>query len=403
MNRLFLRIYLPLAATILVVLAVAFLIAFRLIPEKTSSHNRVVLTEFRDSLLALEPPSPERILELAGRMGIEADLYPKPAPGSMEPPPAPRAGRIFLPGLPRELPFVVEVNLLPRGGSFGRLVFLVFVGLLVVSTGAVLMLSLLPLRRRLRRLEQAAAAIGTGDLSTRVPASGDGDLVDSLGETFNSMAGRIEDLLASHRDLLGSVAHEIRTPLARMRFALELLREGTDAGDGRISRMEADLEALDSLLGELLAYNRLTRTDSLSRERFDLADAASEIADSECWTRQDVETTVSGSAEVLADRRLVSRAVANLVRNAVRHASSRVLVRTGRMPGGSFVEVSDDGGGFDPAVLPRLGEPFVRHAGSPGSGLGLAMVTRIAALHGGSVEYGKAQEGGALVRLFLPG
>jgi signal transduction histidine kinase len=297
----------------------------------------------------------------------------------------------------------VEIPLLPAGrGGLQRLVFWVFLLLLVASAAVVLMLSLRPLRRRMGRLERVVGDLASGNLSARVPTASPGDLVDSLGGSFNRMADRIQALVASHQELLGMVAHEIRTPLARMRFAMELLKDSCDPGDTRITRMERDLESLDSMLAELLAFNRLSRAEVPVRTPVELADLAAEALALESWRDRGVESAVEGSAVVGGDRAMLLRALSNLVRNALAFASSRIRIVIAGSGGEVAVTVEDDGPGFDPSVAGRLGKAFVKHVDSPGSGLGLAMVERIAALHGGRVEYGRAHGGGALVRLVLP-
>ncbi len=404
MNRLFLHIYLPLAATILAVLCIAFILAFKFIPERAGDYYRNTLTEFREEILRHEPQSPGGILAIADSMDIDARIIPFPGARSGMPFEPPRPGHIFIPGLPAELGFQVEVPVIPRGRhGLGWLIPWLFVGLLVVAEGAVLMTSLRPLKKRLSRLEGAAAAIASGDLAARVQTAPQGDLVDSLGRTFNEMAGRIQALISSHQELLGMVAHEIRTPLARMRFALELLKDATSTtDDGRLARMEEDLSRMDMLLTELLAFNRLSRSDGITVTPIDLEVVASEVAAAESWSRPGIELGIEGSAMCRADAGLVARALSNLVRNAVKHASGRVRISLSLEGGHACASVMDDGPGFDPVIAAKLGRPFVRDPASTGSGLGLAIVERVAALHGGWVEYARAPEGGACVRLCLP-
>lgn len=404
MNRLFLRIYLPLAATILLVLGVAFLFAFWIVPERAGEYYRNTLVEFRERIVSLGSPGEGEILAVADSMGISARIIRPHDPRPGMPAPPPRPGHIILQGLPGEWGLIVEVPVFP-GGRHGpnRYTPLLFVILLVLAEGAVLMTSLKPLRKRLSRLEDAAASIASGDLSARVRTEAGGDIVDSLGKTFNGMADRIQALISSHQELLGMVAHETRTPLARMRLSLELVRDGGGAADAaRLGAMEEDMSRMDALLTELLAFNRLSRTDGTSTSRIDLGILASEVADSEKWSRPEVEIRVEGGAGCTADRSMIARALSNVVRNAVRHASGSVLVSIVRSAGGVGITVTDDGPGFDPSLLGRLGKPFVKGPGGTGSGLGLAIVERIASLHGGSVEYSNSPGGGASVRILLP-
>lgn len=403
MNRLFLRIYLPLAATILVVLAAAFLVAFKVVPELAGEYYRNTLTGFRNELLRRGTPQSGEIASIADSMGIEARILPFRGPETGMPMAPPRPGHVFIPGLPPEWGLLVEVPVFP-GGRYGHnwMTPWLFVGLLAIAEGAVLMTSLKPLRKRLSLLESAAAAIASGDLSARVETSPGGDIVDSLGRTFNGMAERTQALLASRQELLGMVAHEIRTPLARMRFTLELMRSSPAFDASRVDGMEEDLARMDSLLTELLTFNRLSRADGISPARLDLGVIASEVTEAESWNRPEIDIRIEGSASCSADPSLLARALSNLVRNAVRHATALVTVRITEESGSAIVTVADDGPGFDPRLSGRLGRPFVKGPESTGSGLGLAIVERVASLHGGSVEYSAAPGGGAAVTVRLP-
>jgi signal transduction histidine kinase len=402
-NRLFVRIYFPLALGIIATVALSAFLVFRVLPSRAEAYSRQRLQEFRNRIEAEAEPSPARVLAIADSMGMDARIVPiNPGEPGFRPP-MPGPGSIFLPGFAAERGFGIEVPILPPGHRlFGRSVIWIFIGILLTAEAIVLLFSLGPLRRRLGQFESATGRLGSGDFGVRVPVRADGDILDSMGATFNSMACRISDLVRSHQELLGSVAHEIRTPLARIRFALELLRESGSAPDARISAMEKDLSALDSLLGELLAYNRLSRAESVEPEDVDLARLASEAASAEGWNRPEVSFSLEGGASARADGKMLGRAVANLLRNAYFNAESRVVARTGSTDREAWIEICDDGPGFPPDLRDRLGKPFVKGAGSQGSGLGLATVERVAALHHARVTYATAPEGGACVRIALP-
>ncbi len=403
MNKLFLRIYLPLALSIFFTIAVSALLALSLGPARVRQYADRTIPEFRTRLSALDDYNPDQVMQIADSMGVEAGIVRMGPQGPGQLPQAPRPGHMFL-DMPGDDPgFAVEVPLVPGGDRlFGRNAPLIFLAMLLLAEAAVLLFSLAPLRKRLLSLETAAEKLGDGEFEVRVPAEEDGDFLDSLGATFNSMAARISVLVQSHRELLGSVAHEIRTPLARMRFALELLRESGTRPDSRIEGMEKDLDALEMLLSELLTFNRLSRTDSTHAEPVDLASIAADAVAGESWERQDLEICVSGSAVASVDLKLMTRAVANLVRNACRYARSRVDITMGVEDCRAWLEVGDDGPGFDGAILERIGRPFAKGPDSHGSGLGLATVQRVAAMHCGMVSYGRSNLGGASVRIEIP-
>jgi two-component system, OmpR family, sensor histidine kinase RstB len=403
-NKLFLRIYMPLALGLIATILVSALIAFHFGPARARDYHMRTLNELRNRIVAEPGVTPARVHEIAEEMGVDAETVPLPPHGAGGPPPMPEPGFLFMQGLPDGMGFLVKVPVYPEQGRFmGRYSIWLFVTVLLAAQGIVLMLSLGPLRRRMRALDGAARRIGSGDLSARVGAPHDGDLLDSLGETFDSMAGRIQELVASHQELLGSVAHELRTPLARIRFALELLRGSGSVGDAAgIDAMERDVTALDALLTELLTFNRISRTDRLDTGPIDLSVLVGEAMEIEGFAFPGIEYSVEGSATLAGDARLLERALSNVIRNAFAHASSRVHVALSSAHGRVEAVVEDDGPGFDRNLQERLGKPFTKGPDSTGSGLGLATAESIAALHGGSVEYGKAVIGGARVRLMLP-
>lgn len=404
MNRLFLRIYLPVALSLLGTVVLTSFLTFRVAPERARTLYAGNLMELREWVIDHPGASPGEILAKGDSLGLgEVRVVPFEGPRPGLQPPMPRPGRMFLPGLPVEAGFLVEVPLMPRGREiFTRAAAWGFVAILLGATAVSLFASLAPLRARLAGLRKAVLQLGAGDLSARVPARENGDILDSLGVTFNSMAARISDLVGSHQELLGSVAHELRTPLARMRFALEMLRESGGAPDARIEAMERDISALDSLLAELLAFNRLGRSSPGESEEVDLSALAREAAEAEGFTHPGKIVEVRGSGSLYGERALIQRAVSNLVRNGLQNCRSRVEVSIEGEGPAPRIEVSDDGPGFDASLSGRIGRPFVKSPSSSGTGLGLATVERIAQLCGGSVTYGRSALGGAMVKLVLP-
>lgn len=397
MRRLFFRLYLPLALCVIVTILVSAVVVFRVMPRQLRSQQREKLEEVSRAVRSARPSSRAELAALGDSLGVELAVTRETGAG----PPPQRPGWIRLPGLPPEWDLQVSLESLSRERHPALLVLMVFVIPLLLLEGGVLYLALGPLRRRLARLEWAAESLGAGNLGIRVGSEGGGDLIESLGATFNSMAGRVENLVDAQRQLLGSVAHELRTPLARLRVALELIRDG-GAEPSRLRRMESDLEELDSLVTELLSYNRLVSMDAASTGEVSLGRLCEEMASAEGWGRSEVEVEVSGEATCRVDRKLFARAVANLIRNAVRHASSRVEVRVCGDGGGCRVSVEDDGPGFSDKPQ-RLLKPFAKGAGSGGPGLGLAIVDRIATLHRGSLALGRSESlGGARVTISIP-
>ncbi len=297
----------------------------------------------------------------------------------------------------------------PLSGGRGALLVLALVVALLVGSA----LLLRPMRRRLDSLGRAADALGRGDLRQRVDV-GEPDAIGTLAVSFNRMAADIERLVAGREELLHVVSHELRTPLQRMHFALAGLGTPDEAGRARaLLRLDRDLDEMENLIGELLTYARLGHDVPASRAAFaaapfDAAPLVTDLAERLGGQRPGVtlECRVSGPLDVAVEARLVRRALSNLVVNAVRHARSRVVVRAERAGGTLVFEVADDGPGVPPADRERIFEPFRRLAPEDGDergfGLGLAIVRRIASAHGGTVEVGTAEIGGARFRLVLP-
>ncbi|MBX2798059.1 MAG: hypothetical protein KTR31_10330 [Myxococcales bacterium] len=276
-------------------------------------------------------------------------------------------------------------------------------GLLLLLAVAVV-LPLRPLHRQLGALGHTADALAEGDTRARVPLISGGDLVHPVAEQINRMAQEIEDALSRNQELLRSVAHEMRTPLSRLLFALDLLQgDDPEAQAERIAALQRTVADMQGLTDELLEFSRLGDRPEVARAEVDLTEVAREVA--ERWEGTVVQPPGT-SALVSAEPRLVGRALDNVVHNAVRYGTPPV-VRFERVEEGWAVLVDDAGPGIAAADRQRVFEPFERLEASRsrdtgGTGLGLAIVRRILVAHGGHVEVGEAPEGGTRVRLVWP-
>ena len=250
--------------------------------------------------------------------------------------------------------------------------------------------------RRLERLQDGVEALGAGKLGARVKVEGR-DEVAQLAAQFNRSAAEIERLVGAHRTLLANASHELRSPLARIRMALEM----PDPDGTRRADLARDIAELDGLIDEILLASRLDAvSEPETREEVDLLALAAEEA-----SRTDA--IVEGEpALVRGEARLLRRMLRNLLENARRHApGSPAEVRVSRTTGGVQVEVADCGPGVPEAERERIFEPFYRPAGarenSGGYGLGLSLVRQIARRHGGDASCISREEGGSrfIVRL----
>ena len=255
------------------------------------------------------------------------------------------------------------------------------------------------LTRRLERLQSQVDALGAGNLSARVEAEGRDEVAD-LAHSFNRAADRIERLVNAQKTLLASASHELRSPLTRMRLAIELLA-GEDRPELR-DQVARDIAELDELIGELLLASKLDAlTEPEKSERVDLLALAAEET-----SRAGAE--LSGEPlEVLGDPRMLRRLLRNLIENGLRYGGDQgVEVWIGRSDQNACVRVEDRGPGVAEAERERVFEPFYRLPGTPetgaGVGLGLALVRQIARHHGGDARCLPRPGGGSRFEVMLP-
>jgi signal transduction histidine kinase len=258
--------------------------------------------------------------------------------------------------------------------------------------------------RRLEALTGRVRAFGAGDLTARADAGGR-DEIAALGRTFNESAERIERLVASQRALLASASHELRSPLARMRVAAELLGEAGAGGADLRAQLARDVAQLDAAVEELLAVSRLDLLGSADYASVDaLALAAEEAA------RAGVEAS-GAPAQLVGDARSLRQLVRNLVANAQRHAAGAELwvraepLEPAQPERGARIVVEDAGPGVAEGDRARIFDAFAKgaRASAAGAGLGLAIARQVARHHGGELSYEPREGGGSRFIATLPG
>ena len=232
------------------------------------------------------------------------------------------------------------------------------------------------LTRRLEELRSAVEDLGAGDLDRRLPVKGT-DEVAQLTQAFNLSAARISDLVTGQRRVLAAASHELRSPLARIRMASELLHDGHGDKDALLAEMGVDIMELDTLIGDVLLASRLDAgTAPPPDELVDLGELAREEA-------ARVGATASGEATITGDPRMLRVLLRNLLENAKRYGADPVAVAVSSRG----LTVTDAGAGIPQDQRERVFEPFYRPQGhkesSGGSGLGLSLVRRIARHHSG--------------------
>jgi two-component system OmpR family sensor kinase len=254
-----------------------------------------------------------------------------------------------------------------------------------------------------------ADRFGAGQLKARADMK-PGDSIYPLAERINHMAGRIETLLESQRGLLHSVSHEIRTPIARLEFAFELLHDTAEDAllQKRIGSMQDDLTELKSLVNELLGMARLDSDQPLRYDTFDLTEALRSCANSLPPATVSLDVSVpDGMGSYYGDCRLLMRATGNLLRNAQKYANGKVALSASTKLGGVMIMVDDDGPGIPEEERDKVFEPFYRldrsrDRNTGGFGLGLSIAGKAVSLHHGTLKIETSPLGGARFTISLP-
>ncbi len=270
--------------------------------------------------------------------------------------------------------------------------------------------------RPIRSLRQAFDQAANGQLGVRVGPllAGRRDELADLGRAFDLMAGQLQQLLEGQRRLLHDVSHELRSPLARLQAATDLLAQQPERTAEFIERIERESGRMDQLVGELLTLARLDAGIApRQRERVELAELVANVAEDAAFEGQQrgcrILTEGDRGAILHGDRELLHRALENVVRNALRHSpdggSVRITSQPEIRPGWLEIRVDDEGPGVPAAELEAIFAPFMRSAGAQahaGYGLGLAITSRVMRLHGGRASAENRAGGGLSVRLTLP-
>lgn len=247
--------------------------------------------------------------------------------------------------------------------------------------------------RRIEAINRTTGEIIAGDLARRVPTRGGGDDFDELAKNLNEMLDRIEALMEGIRHVSDGIAHDLRSPLTRVRNRLETARMGTGSAEEQRRLIEASIAEADSLLATFNALLRIAEAESgRARSAFaalDLAVIAQDVIELYEPVAQDKRQTLTTDirpAQIVGDRHLLSQALANLLDNAVKYTPEGGAIRiaigtTGDKP---TLCVADSGPGIPPELHEKVLERFFRLDASrstPGSGLGLSLVAAVARLH----------------------
>lgn len=310
----------------------------------------------------------------------------------------------------------------PRRGPFSPpfawWVRAMLLGVALAVSGLVSYLLARSVSTPVRRLQAAAHTLSAGDLDARAGAevTTRKDELGALGREFDSMAERLGSLIAARQRLLRDISHELRSPLARMEMAIGLARQDPGGTAAQLDRVERESERLDQLIGHILEYARLERDPSTLRfEDFDVAELVRQIvhdAEFESQSPPDrLRVASDDTVTMRGDPSVLHSAIDNVVRNALLHGDREqpIEVTLSNDADAVRIAVRDHGPGVREEDLPHLFEPFYRagakdsnHVSTEGTGIGLAITQRAAALHGGEVTARNAEGGGLIVTITLP-
>jgi signal transduction histidine kinase len=288
------------------------------------------------------------------------------------------------------------------------------IALIFVLAGAV---SISVTRRTVGRIEainEISRVIIQSGLGGRIPLRGSRDEWDELAANLNSMLGRIEALMSEVKQFTDNVAHDLRTPLTRMRGRLEKAQD-QQQNSGADGTLIADaLADLDNVLGMFASLMRISQIEARDRTRafhkIDLAGIAREVVElfDAAAEAKGIRLEASGNQSVMidGDRDLLFDAMANLVDNAIKHGgvAGRATLEVTESKGGALLSVADDGPGIPVDERQHVFKRFYRlerSRGTAGNGLGLSLVAAVARLHGANIEI-LNRDPGLEIRLSFP-
>ena len=258
------------------------------------------------------------------------------------------------------------------------------------------------LARPLRELATAVDQVGRGGTPPALPERGPTEIA-AVNRGFNSMLANLRQVERDRAVLLAGVSHDLRTPLARLRLGVEMgtQDEVTRAG------MVADIAEMDRIVGQFLEFARDDAATAL--EPADLNTVVSACSERYARAGRDVAFVPGEIPAMPLKPTAMSRLVANLLDNALAYGMPPVTVTTSRVGDNVLLDVADRGAGVPPRDVERLKQPFTRASaarsrsdGAAGAGLGLAIVERIARLHGGAFDLLPRDGGGTIARVTLP-
>ena len=310
-------------------------------------------------------------------------------------------------------PWFSNFNKRTRGWGIIRLVIALAVSALVCYLLARY------LSRPITKLRNTVNSLGKGNFDTDIAAQfvNRKDEISELAIDIDEMAAKLREQFRIREDLLRDISHELRSPLARMRIASELIKSKTpELKLKEITQLESDIVLIDNLIGEILTFSRLS--DKNRQYELDVVDiravlddilenANFEAASQNKQVILNCNSTVS--YELNANKALIQRAMENIIRNAIKYTQEQTLVTIDLQRQADLISVTvkDQGPGVAKDHLEKIFEPFYRVSDSRsresgGSGLGLAITRRAIELHNGTIAARNSDSGGLIISVELP-
>lgn len=287
----------------------------------------------------------------------------------------------------------------------------------ILIAGIICYLLSLYLTRPLRKLKTAARKIAAGELSTRVSNTigNRRDEISELANEFDQMAEKIEKSMTAQRELLQHVSHELRSPLSRLQVSLELARRRSQGDiDKELDRIGLETEKLNELIGEILSLSRLQYLNENQFQDIDMIELIKNIVDNVNFEFSQVALPVKlthnvDSYPLQANKKLLQRAIENILRNAYRYSSVdkaiELSIKACTKPKSLTIDIRDYGPGVQNKDLSHIFTPFYRAKSShqeDGYGLGLAIAKQAIRLHMGDIKASNQPPTGLLVSIKLP-
>ncbi len=268
----------------------------------------------------------------------------------------------------------------------------------------------------IQRVRRGADQMSRGDLSQRIALNGGSEEIKNLTHSFNRMQDRIQSLISELHDVTNNVAHDLRSPVTRMRGLAETTLTGKQSLEEYRDMAGAVVEESDRLVGMINIMLEIAETDAglrpLAHDPVDMKEIIQDVAELYSSVAQDKEIALTTEVPetplvVYGDRRCLQRALANLLDNAIKFTQQKGQVEVSAMieKQNLFVTVTDNGPGIPEDDLPRICDRFFRgdqSRSTPGSGLGLSLVQSIISAHGGELSVHSLDNQGTQARLSIP-